>query len=121
MTRPTRAARRPRRAPALVLAALLAGCVTENAATGEPIPRGNQRYPFAQVQEAAERLAVGMSRSDVLLLLGSAAKLEDGGDTWVWLPERHAILVPARALQVRFEAGRVKDFGYRPIVFGADL
>lgn len=121
MTRPSVRTRRPACFAALLLAALLAGCVTENAATGEPIPRGNQRYPFAKVEQAAERLAVGMTRSEVLLLLGSAAKLEDGGDTWVWLPERYAVLVPARALHVHFEAGRVKDFGYRPIVFGADL
>jgi len=113
------------RSPGLLLLALLtgllAGCVTENSATGEPIPRGNQRYPFAQVEEQAERLAIGMTRSEVLMLLGSAAEMDDGGDVWVWLPERYAVIVPARSLRVRFEEGRVAEFGYRPIVFGAEL
>src|SRR5690349_2104955 len=39
----------------LVLAAALGGCITEDTATGENIPRGKQRYEFSKVEEAAER------------------------------------------------------------------
>ena len=106
---------------ALLLAGLLGACVAEDTATGKPIPRGNQRFPFEEVEARAERLAVGMTRTEVLLLLGSAAEMKAGGDEWIWLPERYAIIVPARFLRVRFEGGRVADFGYEPIVLGMEL
>ncbi len=106
---------------AAALALALPACVTENAATGENIPRGKQRYEFAKVERAAEYLRVGMTRTEVLILLGSAAETGEQGDVWVWLPERYGVLVPARALQVRFRDGRVVEHGYRPIVLGATL
>jgi hypothetical protein len=100
---------------------MLPACVTENAATGENIPRGKQRYEFAKVEQAAEHVRVGMTRTEVLILLGSAAETEEQGAVWIWLPERYGVLVPARALQVRFRDGRVVEHGYRPIVLGATL
>jgi hypothetical protein len=39
----------------------------------------------------------------------------------VYLPERYAILIPARALRLEFKNGVLDDFGYRPIVLGARL
>ena len=110
------------RAWALVLAAAaLGGCVTEDAATGEVIPRGNQRYEFAKVEQAAEQLRDGMTKAQVLLLLGSAAEMDDAGDVWIYLPERYGILIPARALRLEFKDGRLVDHSYRAIVLGTRL
>jgi outer membrane protein assembly factor BamE (lipoprotein component of BamABCDE complex) len=116
--------RRPARARALAFvlaAAALGGCVTQDAKTGEYIPRGNQRYEFSKVEEAAENLRDGMSKAQVLMLLGSPAEKDDDGDTWIYLPERYAILIPARALQLEFKDGVLASHGYRPIVLGAKL
>ena len=118
------ARRRPARVRAFALvlaAAALGGCVTQDAKTGEYVPRGNQRYEFSRVEEAAEGLKDGMSKQQVLLLLGSAAEMDDNGDTWIYLPERYGILIPARALQLEFKEGRLVSHGYRPIVLGAKL
>jgi len=103
----------------VIAAAALGGCVTEDAATGENIPRGNQRYEFSKVEELAERLNDGMTKAQVLLLLGSAAEMDDAGDTWIYLPERYGILIPARALQLEFKDSVLVSHGYRPIVLGA--
>ena len=108
------------RALALVLAAAALGaCVTEDATTGEPIPRGNQRYEFAKVEKYAEQLQDGMTKAQVLMLLGSAAEMDDAGDTWIYLPERYGILIPARALQLEFKDSVLVSHGYRPIILGA--
>lgn len=95
------------------------GCVTER--NGVPVPRGNQRYPFDTVQERAEKLQKGMTKAQVLLLLGSAAEIDEENDLWIYLPERYAILVPARALRLEFKESVLVDFGYRAIVLGARL
>jgi len=122
----TRDARPPQRRPRpvrtfafLLAAAALGGCITEDAQTGKVIPRGNQRYEFAKVEEAAERLQPGMTKAQVLMLLGSAAEMDDSGDTWIYLPERYGILIPARALQLEFKDGVLVEHGYHPIVLGA--
>ena len=126
--RPTRHAlsARRRRAPARALAFVLAaaalgGCVTQDATTGENIPRGNQRYEFAKVEKAAEQLQDGMTKAQVLMLLGSAAEMDDAGDTWIYLPERYGILIPARALQLEFKNDVLVSHGYHPIVLGTKL
>lgn len=108
----------------LVLFAVLAGtsaCVTENTTTGEMVPRGNQRYPWDKVTELAKRLENGMTKDQVLGLLGSPAETDEAGDQWVYLPERYAILVPAQALRLEFKERVLVDHGYRPIVLGAQL
>jgi outer membrane protein assembly factor BamE (lipoprotein component of BamABCDE complex) len=105
----------------LLLAAGSSACVTENLDTGEVVPRGKQRYPFEQVEEAAKRLENGMSKFQVTMLLGSPAETDENGDVWVYLPERYAILVPARALRLEFRDGVLIEHGYRPIVLGARL
>jgi hypothetical protein len=109
----------------LLCAALALGstsaCVTENVTTGEMVPRGKQKYPFEKVEKAADQLKVGMNKREVLLLLGSPAETSESGDLWVYLPERYAILVPARALRLEFEGESLTDYGYRAIVLGTRL
>ncbi|HEX5051971.1 MAG TPA: outer membrane protein assembly factor BamE [Planctomycetota bacterium] len=105
----------------LALAATLAGCVNVDPDTGETIPRGNQRYEFSKVTESAERLHPGMNKLEVLFLLGSPAEKDDAGDTWIYLPERPAVLLPARALQLTFKEGVLVEHGYRAIVLGQKL
>ena len=80
-----------------LLAFAVASCVTENMTTGEMVPRGNQRYPFEKVEKEAGRLEDGMTKYQVTVLLGSPAEVDKAGDVWVYLPERYAVLVPARA------------------------
>jgi outer membrane protein assembly factor BamE (lipoprotein component of BamABCDE complex) len=102
----------------MLAAAALGGCVTEDTATGENIPRGKQRYEFAKVEKAAEGLREGMTKLQVLLLLGSPAEMDDAGDTWVYLPERYAILIPSHALQLEFKNDVLVSHENRAIVLG---
>jgi outer membrane protein assembly factor BamE (lipoprotein component of BamABCDE complex) len=114
----------PRAAIAWLAAAipvLCPGCVQTDPKPGRTIPRGDQKYMFSKVTESAERLELGMSKLEVQLLLGSPAEKDESGDTWVYLPERAAVLVPARALQLTFEDGRLTEHGYRAIVLGQKL
>ena len=106
---------------AFLVLGLAAACVTEDVATGQNIPRGDQKYPFARVEDAAKDLAVGQSKMQVLLMLGSPAEKSDNGDVWVYLPERYAILIPAKALRLEFHQDKLADFGFQPIVLGARL
>jgi len=108
----------------LALLALLGGtssCVTQNAETGEMVPRGNQRYPWDKVQELAKRLEKGMTKPQVLLLMGSPAEVDAEDNQWIYLPERYGILIPARALRLEYQGQVLVDFGYRAIVLGAQL
>lgn len=100
---------------------IAAACVTENRTTGEAVPRGNQKYPFEKVEKAAEDLEVGMSKTQTLLLLGSPAEMDDSGNVWIYLPERHGILVPARALRLEFRDQVLAEHGFQAIVLGARL
>jgi outer membrane protein assembly factor BamE (lipoprotein component of BamABCDE complex) len=104
---------------ALIL--VLTSCVTQDMNTGKMVPRGQQGMQFSDVEKAAENLKDGMTRAQVMLMLGSPAERSDDGDVWVYLPERYAILVPARALRLEFKDGVLADHGYRPIVLGARL
>jgi outer membrane protein assembly factor BamE (lipoprotein component of BamABCDE complex) len=103
---------------AVSAATLVCSCVTTDARTGETIPRGNQKY---EVVERAEELRNGLSRSQVLLMLGSPAEEDGGRSVWVYLPKRLGVLIPARALRLEFENGRLIDDGYRSIVLGQRL
>ena len=105
--------------PALTL--VLASCVTQDMNTGKMVPRGQQGMQFSDVEKAAENLKEGMTRAQVMLMLGSPAERSDDGNVWVYLPERYAILIPARALRLEFKDGVLTDHGYRPIVLGARL
>ena len=85
------------------------------------VPRGNQRYPWDKVTELAKKLEKGMTKMQVLQLIGSPAEVDKEDNLWVYLPERYAILVPAEALRLEFKETVLVDFGYRPIVLGARL
>jgi len=97
------------------------GCVNVDPQTNEMIPRGEQRYAFEEVQENADRLQEGMTKFDVLLLLGSPAEHEDREQTWIYLPERAAVLIPGRSLKLQFHNGRLAEWGYHAIILGQDL
>jgi outer membrane protein assembly factor BamE (lipoprotein component of BamABCDE complex) len=96
-------------------------CVEVDPKTGETIPRGNQKFYYSEVTEKAKRLEAGMSKLDVLLLLGSAAEQSENGDTWVYLPERPGVLVPASALKLEFGPAGLAEWGYHPIVLGVRM
>ncbi|MSR62082.1 MAG: hypothetical protein EXS08_06535 [Planctomycetes bacterium] len=100
---------------------VLAGCVTHNTTTGKAVPRAGQKYPFADVEKAAEKLQVGLTKAQALMLLGSPAEMDSSADVWVYLPERYGFLVPARALRLDFRNELLAEYGYRPIVLGAQL
>jgi len=106
---------------ALALFGGASACVTENTTTGEMVPRGNQRYPWDKVKQLAVHLEDGMTKSQVLYLMGSPAETDESGDQWVYLPERYAILIPGEALHLKFENAKLVEHGYRPIVLGARL
>lgn len=98
-----------------------AACVHVDPKTGKTIPRGGQRFEFDTVVRRAEKLENGMTKSSVIMLLGSPAEVSDDTDVWVYLPERPAVLIPGRALRLVFENGRLIKHGYRAIILGQDL
>lgn len=110
--------RNPFAALALSLLVLPTACMPVDPVTGEYKPRGNQRYEYHRVKEKAERLEKGMTKYQVLMLLGSPAEKAMRGDTWVYLPERAGVLLPASALKLDFREGRLHDFGYHAIILG---
>lgn len=100
---------------------LLAGCVSVDPGTGETLPRGNQKYKYDVVAHRAEQLLDGMTKFDALALLGAPAKKNKNDNVWVYLPERPAVLMPARALQLEFKDGLLIKHGYKAIVLGQKL
>ena len=101
-----------------LLALMLVGCVNVDPESGKTIPRGQQRYKFATVERHAEQLKEGMTKLDVLLLLGSPAETSDDGDVWLYVPERPAVLVPARGLRLVFKSNVLVTHDYTTIVLG---
>ncbi|MBL8862454.1 MAG: hypothetical protein JNK02_10640 [Planctomycetes bacterium] len=106
---------------ALLVVPIASSCVTENTTTGEMVPRGNQRYPWEKVQRLAKDLRKGMTTTEVLLHMGSPAEIDTQDEQWVYLPERYGILIPAEALHLQFKERVLVEFGYRPIILGAQL
>jgi outer membrane protein assembly factor BamE (lipoprotein component of BamABCDE complex) len=96
-------------------------CVTQKADTGEMVPRGDQRYEWSKVKELAKQLKDGMTKTQVMMLMGSPAEVDETDNQWIYLPERYAILVPAQALQLDFKDRILVKHGYRAIVLGAQL
>jgi outer membrane protein assembly factor BamE (lipoprotein component of BamABCDE complex) len=95
----------------------LGGCKTESMSAyayddGHP----NQKYAFNEVKKRAKGLRPGMSRSEVLITLGSPA--ETHGNTWVYLPEKPGYVMPTELLEVRFQSGRYVSREFKAIVFG---
>ena len=116
--------RQSSRSPLTVLLACVltaCGCVNVDPQTNEIIPRGNQRYEFDEVTHNAQDLKDGMSKAQVLFLLGSPAEKSQRGDVWVYLPERPAVIIPGRALRLQFRNGRLLEHGYHAIVLGTRL
>ena len=105
----------------LALCASAVSCVNVDPETNQVIPRGNQRYEFDRVVENVDRLEVGLNKLQVVMLLGSPAEESDHGDTWVYLPERPAVIVPGRALKLEFRNGKLTEYGFHAIVLGARL
>ena len=105
----------------LSISLMAAGCVNVDPETGKTLPRGSQKYEYADVKKQAEKLRDGMTKLDVLLLLGSPAETSDNGNIWAYLPERPAVLVPSEGLRLIFEAGVLKTHEFVPIVFGKQL
>ena len=108
-------------APALLLSLCVSACVEVDPKTGATKPRGDQKYEYGYVTEQAKQLKKGMNKLQVLLLLGSAAEQSKDGDTWVYLPERPGVLVPASALKLQFGPEGLADWGSHPIVLGVRL
>jgi len=104
-----------------LIALLLAGCVNADPETGKTIPRGNQKNMFADVERQAEQLKDGMTKMQVLILLGSPAETSGDGDVWIYLPERPAVLVPSHALRLEFKSGVLVSHDYNPIILGKPL
>ncbi len=101
----------------LSLSAVFAGCTTRrDVQTGQVLPANDQRYDFEQVTERAAYLQPGMSKGQVLILLGSPARRDN--DLWVYVPERPALLIPAAAMNVRFQSNRYVEHNFSPIVLG---
>jgi hypothetical protein len=95
----------------------LGGCKTESMNAyayedGHP----NQKYAFSEVKKRARGLRAGMSRSEVLITLGSPAEIR--GNTWVYLPPKPGYVVPTELLEVRFERGRYVAHEFKVILFG---
>ena len=115
----------------LPLALLLAGCLTcclwglacvnVDPETNEVIPRGNQVLKFEEVERGAKQLQEGMSKREVVTLLGSPAEKGTRGDVWIYLPERPAVIIPGRALRLEFKNGHLASHGYHAIVLGTRL
>lgn len=109
------------------LATLLACCLTAFSCvnvdpnTNEVIPRGSQALKFSEVESNVEHLREGMSKMDVVSLIGSPAEKGTRGDVWIYLPERPAVIVPGRALRVEFVNGRLASHAYHAIVLGTRL
>lgn len=94
----------------------LVGCVSQNPDTGEAIPPEGQRFNLDEIKTRLPQLRSGMSRTQVLLILGSPAEQRD--DAWIYRPARSGIFVPARALVVRFHDRLYTEHVYQPILLG---
>jgi len=99
-------------------ALLSASCVNVDPETNEVLPRGDQRYKFDEVQRNAKKLKDGMTKIQVLMLLGSPAEKSERGNIWVYLPERAAVILPGRSLRLVFKSGQLDEHGYHAIVLG---
>jgi outer membrane protein assembly factor BamE (lipoprotein component of BamABCDE complex) len=96
--------------------ALTVGC---SANKYEPSPISNQKYSLDKVNKNIEKVQPGMSKLEVLAILGSPAVRET--DSWQYLPERGGYVVPTKALHVEFENSRVVGHRYVPIVLGGQI
>ena len=101
-----------------LVALLVAGCVEVDPQTGKTIPRGGQKNEFAVVEQQAKQLRDGMTKIEMLTLLGSPAETSNAGDIWVYLPERPAVLVPSHSLRLVFQSNILISHSQPAIIFG---
>ena len=103
----------------LTISLTQAGCVSYDAETGEYWELRKQRYKFDVVKSRLENLKVGMSKLDVLFILGSPAR--GTKDKWTYLPDRPGTLLPAEALVVEFENDRYVRHRYDLVLLGSRI
>ncbi len=97
----------------LVVLALSVGCSADKY---EVLPTAKQKYSLDEVRQRVGELQPGMSKLEVLAILGSPAVRKP--NSWQYLPERSGYIVPAKALHIEFENNRVTGHRYVPIVLG---
>ena len=78
-----------------------------------------QKYDYQTVRERAKQLRPGMSKLEVVLLLGSPAQKEP--TVWRYMQKRDGLLLPSEALHVHFQGNAVVDHKYVPIILGERL
>jgi len=101
----------------LLVACLLSGCAATQPDADAVV---NQKYDLPVVRKRIKQLEPGMSKFQVMGIIGSPAEYR--GETWVYLPrERGAAVVPAAAVHVKFEHGRYVSHRDQPIVLGQPL
>jgi outer membrane protein assembly factor BamE (lipoprotein component of BamABCDE complex) len=101
-----------------LLISLPTGCRSEGVEihSYEGKPR-EQKYDLDEVKRRAKDLQPGMAKLDVLLRLGSPAIREN--TRWVYLPSRTGTIIPADALEVRFDTGgRFVETKWQPVIGG---
>ena len=98
-------------------ASATAGCTTtDDGLSREVAATAYQKHGYDEVKRRAKNLRAGMTKYDVLVLLGSPARKEY--DRWEYQPKQSALIVPAEAMIVRFEGNRYVRHDFAPIVLG---
>ncbi len=104
----------------LALIGGVVGCTGDQALTAEQArATASQKYDYDYVKRQAKQLQPGLSKAEVLILLGSPAQREAA--RWIYLPKRSGLIVPAEALVVRFLNGRYDSHATEPTVLGERL
>ncbi len=98
----------------MVCVAGMSGCKTDSANATDRHPA--QKYAYDDVRRAVKQLPAGAPRHEVMLRLGSPAKMR--GNTWIYLPQDTGFLIPREMMEVTFEGGVFASYSFKPIVFG---
>lgn len=102
----------------LGFAVLLAACTSVEEETYAGKPR-LQYYELDQVEQRLPQLQEGMSKGQVLLILGSPAIEKPG--YWDYYPSRTGTIIPASAIRVNFTDNRYTGWKRQPIILGEKL
>ena len=82
---------------------VVSGCAVDAALTTEQAEvAASQKYDYDYVKRQSRQLTPGLSKAEVMILLGSPAQQEAA--RWVYLPKRPGVFVPAEALVVQLSA-----------------
>ena len=99
------------------ICALASGCRTPAGNTElYSDARFNQRFDYNEVRRLSRQLQVGMTRIQVMAILGSPARSTPS--SWIYMPKRQAVWIPAEAMIVDFNLGTYTGHRFRPIVAG---